>query len=103
MEPAPHGQGIQRKALAPPCPGCGGLAQKNSALAAPSRDGAQERTRTFTAVKPLAPEASASTNSATWAWSGLVRIGCALVKLADCDANALYSADMLAYREFAKY
>ena len=30
-------------------------------------DGAQERTRTFTAVKPLAPEASASTNSATWA------------------------------------
>ena len=30
-------------------------------------DGAQERTRTFTAVRPLAPEASASTNSATWA------------------------------------
>ena len=29
--------------------------------------GAQERTRTFTTVKPLAPEASASTNSATWA------------------------------------
>jgi hypothetical protein len=29
--------------------------------------GAQERTRTFTAVKPLAPEASASTNSTTWA------------------------------------
>src|SRR5436190_24019858 len=27
----------------------------------------QERTRTFTAVKPRAPEASASTNSATWA------------------------------------
>src|SRR5262249_32764578 len=33
------------------------------------QDGAQERTRTFTAVKPLAPEASASTNSATWARS----------------------------------
>src|SRR5512141_143740 len=32
-------------------------------------NGAQERTRTFTAVKPLAPEASASTNSATWARS----------------------------------
>src|ERR1700757_4890460 len=31
------------------------------------QNGAQERTRTFTAVKPLAPEASASTNSATWA------------------------------------
>jgi hypothetical protein len=34
------------------------------------QDGAQERTRTFTAVKPLAPEASASTNSATWARAG---------------------------------
>src|SRR3569833_15864 len=31
-------------------------------------NGAQERTRTFTTVKPLAPEASASTDSATWAW-----------------------------------
>ncbi len=30
-------------------------------------NGAQERTRTFTALRPLAPEASASTNSATWA------------------------------------
>jgi hypothetical protein len=34
------------------------------------RGGAQERTRTFTAVKPLAPEASASTNSTTWALAG---------------------------------
>ena len=33
-------------------------------------NGAQERTRTFTAVTPLAPEASASTNSATWARRG---------------------------------
>ena len=32
--------------------------------------GAQERTRTSTTVKPLAPEASASTNSATWARRG---------------------------------
>jgi hypothetical protein len=31
-------------------------------------------------VKPLAPEASASTNSATWAWARLLRIGRALVK-----------------------
>jgi hypothetical protein len=29
--------------------------------------GAQERTRTFTPFRELAPEASASTNSATWA------------------------------------
>src|SRR3981189_461204 len=36
----------------------------------PRMSGAQERTRTFTAVKPLAPEASASTNSATWARAG---------------------------------
>ena len=33
----------------------------------PAADGAQERTRTFTTLRPLAPEASASTNSATWA------------------------------------
>src|SRR5205085_3259813 len=42
--------------------------------------GAQERTRTFTAVKPLAPEASASTNSTTWAQGGLLRIVRVLVK-----------------------
>ena len=32
-----------------------------------ARGGAQERTRTSTAVTPLVPETSASTNSATWA------------------------------------
>ena len=30
-------------------------------------NGAQERTRTSTSIRTLAPEASASTNSATWA------------------------------------
>ena len=36
-------------------------------------DGAQERTRTSTSIQTLAPEASASTNSATWA--GVVSAG----------------------------
>ena len=70
-------------------------------------DGAQERTRTFTAVKPLAPEASASTNSATWAQVArlerrLLLVGRALVKSLNCHPNALYSAGPLAYREMAK-
>src|SRR5262249_50272276 len=38
-------------------------------------DGAQERTRTFTTLRPLAPEASASTNSATWAQAARTRPG----------------------------
>ena len=33
----------------------------------PLKDGAQEKTRTSTPLRELAPEASASTNSATWA------------------------------------
>tara|TARA_B100001057_G_scaffold88297_1_gene84397 strand:- start:127 stop:324 length:198 start_codon:yes stop_codon:yes gene_type:complete len=33
----------------------------------PWKDGAQEKTRTSTPLRELAPEASASTNSATWA------------------------------------
>src|ERR1700722_19501780 len=53
-------------------------------------DGAQERTRTFTTVRSLAPEASASTNSATWAWGGLLRFGRALVKLARLPSNRLF-------------
>src|SRR5262249_8639360 len=61
-------------------------------------NGAQERTRTFTAVKPLAPEASASTNSATWAWGRLVRIGRALVKLQMRRRNKLYRSWPMTYR-----
>lgn len=34
------------------------------------KDGAQEKTRTSTPIRELAPEASASTNSATWACRG---------------------------------
>ena len=40
---------------------------RGAPLARERDDGAQERTRTSTAVRPLAPEASASTSSATWA------------------------------------
>src|SRR4051812_21813784 len=65
--------------------------------------GAQERTRTFTAVKPLAPEASASTNSTTWALGRLIRIGRTLVKYLQRLANTLYSEVALAYRDSAKY
>src|SRR6516164_10153128 len=41
-------------------------AQRRTAPA-PARDGAQEKTRTSTSFRPLEPESSASTNSATWA------------------------------------
>ena len=47
------------------------------------RNGAQERTRTSTPVRALAPEASASTNSATWAGrrNAPVFVSCSVVKL----------------------
>src|SRR5690606_30229450 len=41
-------------------------------------DGAQKRTRTSTELPPLAPEASASTNSATWAGG---RVWCSAVAI----------------------
>src|SRR4051794_11783283 len=84
-------------------------------------DGAQERTRTFTAVKPLAPEASASTNSTTWALEAVTKDRPGGCQISDSPARpliptpfsprystrifapaALYSAARLAYREMAK-
>ena len=65
--------------------------------------GAQERTRTFTAVKPLAPEASASTNSATWARAGYYGPVARLSNSRKRVSNSLYSTNMMAYRETAKY
>ena len=38
-----------------------------------TKNGAQERTRTSTPLRELAPEASASANSATWAFSAVKR------------------------------
>ena len=64
------------------------------------QSGAQERTRTFTAVKPLAPEASASTNSATWA-SGRGYYG-SVARLSNWRSAAQISCTgrtRLAYRE----
>ena len=62
---------IARGNVAPLPPGIAGAALASAITAWKisnfRNDGAQERTRTFTAVKPLAPEASASTNSTTWA------------------------------------
>jgi hypothetical protein len=52
------------------CTGQGSIGPHFSEIMGLGASGAQERTRTFTAVKPLAPEASASTNSATWARAG---------------------------------
>ena len=40
-----------------------------------AKDGAQERTRTSTPLRALAPEASASTNSATWALGAAPEVG----------------------------
>ena len=45
--------------------------------------GAQERTRTSTSIQTLAPEASASTNSATWANTTVVHVAIAI-----CGVNA---------------
>ncbi len=47
-------------------------------------NGAQKRTRTSTSIRTLAPEASASTNSAIWATvgvSGLLRSDERIVKV----------------------
>src|SRR4051812_11666724 len=50
---------VQRSRFRPALPHCGAKPAGGS--------GAQERTRTFTTLRSLAPEVSASTNSTTWA------------------------------------
>src|SRR5438552_10836884 len=44
-----------------------GHSARRLAAVAPTGGGAQEKTRTSTSFRPLEPESSASTNSATWA------------------------------------
>ena len=48
------------------------LIEMNYLLHTNLRNGAQEKTRTSTILRSLAPEASASTNSATWALYGYI-------------------------------
>ena len=62
---------VPRRRLELPRP-CGPITDKRVAASrhiydSVKENGAQEKTRTSTALRPLAPEASASTNSATWA------------------------------------
>src|ERR1700721_963223 len=64
--------------------------------------GAQERTRTFTAVKPLAPEASASTNSATWALGAVTTDRSRACQIGRRLAKYTALRDMTAQRESAK-
>ena len=58
--------------------------------------GAQERTRTSTSLQTLAPEASASTNSATWANTTFVHVA-----LAICGVNA-FLRSFLTYLHLAQ-
>ena len=74
-------------------------------LALPESDGAQEKTRTSTTLRSLTPEASASTNSATWAFtvavgSGWIKRSEAEVKSCQADATkfSTFRAFNLAFR-----
>ena len=58
--------------------------------------GAQERTRTSTSIRTLAPEASASTNSATWA--GVVKSELNLRKI---TVNSIHQRNATNARRFA--
>ena len=58
--------------------------------------GAQEKTRTSTTYWSLAPEASASTNSATWATSAEQQVG-------RCGRENSYKADDVNYMIPTKY
>src|SRR5471032_1514337 len=65
-------------------------------------NGAQERTRTFTAVKPLAPEASASTNSATWALGAVTTDRSRACQIGGRRAKYIAVRDMTTQRGSAK-
>src|ERR1700733_8586374 len=84
----------------------GSIVQQNKDFNHLQVSGAQERTRTFTAVKPLAPEASASTNSATWALGAVTTDRSRACQIGDRQAKytAKYTParDMTARRESAK-
>jgi hypothetical protein len=66
------------------------IAESRCATRAKQRCGAQERTRTFTAVQPLAPEACASTNSATWALGRFLLIVRRACQIAAATRRGLY-------------
>ena len=62
-------------------------------------DGAQEKTRTSTTLRPQAPEACASTNSATWASSyAIAYIGDEGVVLSGHLVNILSQANMVIFQ-----
>src|ERR1700733_3747842 len=80
----------------------GSIARQNKDFNHLQVSGAQERTRTFTAVKPLAPEASASTNSATWALGAVTTDRSRACQIGGRRTKYTAARGMTARRESAK-